>query len=153
VVKLFPPFFSENVKKEGDRLASEVENLKPFKILGVNGEEILIKYVCLETMLDGKIKCILSDVSNNGRGNCWVCGATPTQMSAAKGVHHSFKPSTKGLSLGIAPLHSELRAFDWICKHAFHQGNSKVLELLPFKFGFQFLKNSIFTINIVLAIR
>ena len=121
MVKFCPPFFSENVKKEGDRLAAEVEGLKPFKILGVNGTELTINYVCLETMLDGKIKCILSDVSNNGRANCWICGATPSQMSKPKGVYHDFKPSVKGLSLGISPLHSELRAFDWVCKHAFHQ--------------------------------
>ena len=121
MVKLFPPFFSENVKKEGDRLEAEVESLKPYKFIGVNGNEITVKYVCLETMLDGKIKCILSDVSNNGRANCWICGCTPTQMSKPKGVYHNFKPSIKGLSLGIAPLHSQLRAFDWVCKHAFHQ--------------------------------
>ena len=109
-------------------MAAEVQNLKPYRFIGVNGTEVTVNYVCLETMLDGKIKCILSDVSNNGRGNCWVCGATPSQMSAPKGVYHSFQASIKGLSLGISPLHSELRAFDWVCKHAFHRGNVPLLR-------------------------
>ena len=61
----FPIFFSENVRREGDRLAKEVENLQPFKIIGTNGVEITIKYVCLRTMLDGKIKVYLYKVTNS----------------------------------------------------------------------------------------
>ena len=56
MVKLVYPFFAANVKKEGERLAKEVEDLKPFKLIGKDGVEITIKYVCLRTMLDGKIK-------------------------------------------------------------------------------------------------
>ena len=52
----FTLFFAANVKKEGERLAKEVEDLKPFKLIGKDGVEITIKYVCLRTMLDGKIK-------------------------------------------------------------------------------------------------
>ena len=102
-------------------MAKEVSELKPFTILGLNGTVITVNYTCVSTMLDGKIKAILSDVSNNGRCNCVFCGATPTQMSKARGILHSFKPSPQALQLGIGPLHSMLRAFDWVCKFKFHE--------------------------------
>ena len=102
-------------------MKKEIDELRPFTIIGANGKIITVNYVCIMTMLDGKIKCILSDVSNNGRCNCWICGATPSEMAYLKGIKHDFKPSPKALLLGIAPLHSAMRAFDYICKYKFHE--------------------------------
>ena len=111
-------FFSANVRKEADRLLHNVEELVPLYVPGI---EKPIHYQCLRTMLDGKIKCILSDVSNNGFCNCVICGATPSQMAYPKGERHSFKASPLALSLGPGPLHVRLRTFDYVCKYYFHQ--------------------------------
>ena len=108
--------FSENVRTEGNRLHWEVDHLKNITIPGTN---ISVNYVAAETMLDGKIRCILSEVTNSTQ-SCKICGATPTQMSKPKGVLHSFKPNKDALKRGGSFLHARLRAFDFFCKFKFH---------------------------------
>ena len=108
--------FAEAVRTEGARLQKEIDELEPFQTPFVR-----VEYRCLQTMNDGKVKVILSDVGNNARCNCWVCGATPSEMSKPKGERHNFTANEESLLRGGGPLHTKLRAFDWICKHAFHR--------------------------------
>ena len=112
-----PIFFAENVTAEGNRLQFERQNLQPFT---KPGENYSINYKGAPTMQDGKVCTILSEATNSFQ-SCPCCGATPTQMSKAKGVLHSFKPYPNELEKGIRPLHVKLRAFDYFCKNYFHK--------------------------------
>ena len=64
---------------------------------------------------------IKSMLLTTGYSSCYVCGATPIQMSEPRGVLHSFIPKPGTLSLGIHPLHISMTAFNWFNKTAFHQ--------------------------------
>ena len=110
--------FADKVQAEANRLQNEIDRLQSFYIPGTN---ILVHYRNLHTMIDGKIKVILSEVSNNATCNCWVCGAKPSEMAKPKGTKHSFLPNREALKKGGAPLHTKLRLFDYVCKFAFHQ--------------------------------
>ena len=56
-----------------------------------------------------------------GYGQCYVCGATATQMSEPRGSLHAFIPKPGTLGLGFHPLHVEMNSFRWACKAAFNQ--------------------------------
>ena len=110
--------FADKVRAEANRLQTEIDRLQPFNIPGTN---ILINYNCLHSMLDGKVKVIISEVSNNATCNCWICGAKPSEMAKRRGSRHSFLANRNALLKGGAPLHTKLRLFDYVCKFYFHQ--------------------------------
>ena len=75
---------------------------------------------------------------HTGYAQCYICGATATQMSEPQGVLHWFIPKPGTLMLGIHPLHIEMQAFNWFNKTAFHQDfrNWRCSGIFDIKFFF-----------------
>ena len=115
--KLNKKFFTstENSKAEGNRLMEEVVNLTPYK---VQGTDLEINFICWPSLIDGKVRKNWSDAI--GYVNCLFCGATPTEMSQAKGILHSFKLRINSLPPSFAILHARLRIFVYVCRYYLH---------------------------------
>ena len=90
-----------NSLREGQRLEAKVDNLQSFFM--ESGKEI--KFSCLPTMVDRKVKFTWSQTSA-GLCNCYVCSAKPTEMSQRFG---NFEPDPKALMFGFSNLHVKLR--------------------------------------------
>ena len=86
-----------NVRREYDRLQTEMANLEDFEAI----EGVTFKYWPLPTLMDGKVLCNIYHV---GTQRCPYCGATPTEMTANKLKPVIFKAIKHG-GHGLGPLH------------------------------------------------
>ena len=105
-------YFSEAIKKEGDRLKAEAENMAPI-IVGTHS----IECVGFPTMNDGKVKSILA--GNNLMSRCYLClsGMTTHNFHLSKRRSKHFKVKNKeALKYGFSPLHVRLRSLEWFLK-------------------------------------
>ena len=113
MVKLFLNF-SENSKREGERLKQEAENLPPIL---VQGTDLEITCEGLPTMLDGKVKSVWS--GNDCCNKCYICHCGSAGRNAKLKHRHHPDFSVKNhaaLRYGFSPLHVRMRAFDWFLK-------------------------------------
>ena len=95
-----------NSLKEGKRLEKEASKLKPHHD-HKSGKDI--KFVCLPTEVDGKVKFVWSEKTTSMQ-NCYVCGSKPSELALRNGP---FTPDRKALYFGFSPLHVKMRTFDW----------------------------------------
>ena len=118
-----------------------VQELEPF-LIPFGKTAIPVNLIGHPSLIDGKVCTIWSDFEKFigtlssllligkwfyvfffqiGYAQCYVCGATATEMSEPRGVLHWFIPKPGTLALGLHPLHIEMTGFNWFCKTAFHQ--------------------------------
>jgi hypothetical protein len=112
------PETHENSSREGLRLKTETEKLKPFHD-NQSGKDIT--FTCLPTEVDGKVKFVWSDTTASMQ-NCYVCGQKPSELAKKDG---NFTPNRNALFYGFSNLHVKMRAFDYICKTGMHRDFKK----------------------------
>ena len=106
--------FSENARKEGERLEQEATNAQPYSIPDTN---LQIQFEGLPTMVDGKIKSIWS--GNNCCNKCYLCHSGSMGKDALlqhRRCKHFNVKNRAALRYGFSPLHVRLRALDWFLK-------------------------------------
>ena len=104
------------IRTEKIRVETEIEEMEPLDVPGLN---VKVRHNCHCSMIDGKVRNVLTDVTNSSQ-NCPICGATPLQMSRPRGELHDFEPREGALQYASFGVHSYLRSWAWKNKNRLH---------------------------------
>ena len=100
----------ELIKLEMDNIQEQVRKLIPTKVV-LDGHEIIIKHTLFCTMLDGKVRQVLTETISSQR--CSLCDALPSEMNNLEKI---LKKEVKqdACSFGLSTLHAWTRNMEWV---------------------------------------
>ena len=109
ILKLQNYLPSAVIRSRGNQVKAEIAAMErePFEVPGLN---VKIRHKCCGSMIDGKVRNVLTEVTN-AMQNCPICGATPIQMSRPKGELHNFEPIDGALDYASFGVHAYLRSW------------------------------------------
>ncbi|XP_062559133.1 uncharacterized protein LOC134223925 isoform X1 [Armigeres subalbatus] len=89
-------------------IENQISELVPVKIQLSNDEFVLVDFIFVMSMIDGKVLNYVTDTSS--MSNCPICGATPNVMSDIK-LEAGYESNENALHYGKSPLHAWMRFF------------------------------------------
>lgn len=107
---IFEKETSELIKCEMSNIQKQARKLAPVRIV-VEGREIFVNFTLHSTMLDGKVRQVLTDTVSSQR--CSICAATPTEMNQIELVLKK-PPKTHAYLFGLSTLHAWIRNMEWV---------------------------------------
>lgn len=101
---------SDVIKSEMQDIESQANKLIPAKIV-VEGHEVFVNFTLHCTMLDGKVRQVLTDTISSQR--CSICECTPKEMNKLDIVLQK-PPKTAAYKFGLSTLHAWIRNMEWV---------------------------------------
>lgn len=106
---------TENIKLELANIEEQIQGLEPTKI-NVKGIDIQIKHSLLCTMIDGRVRQVITKTISTQR--CCIYGAPPKEMNNLD-VILKKDVNLGAYQYGLSTLHAWIRCMEWILHIAF----------------------------------
>lgn len=97
-------------------LDEQIRNLKEFRAILL--PQLIIKYICQKTMIDGKISSVLTQISCQ---RCQICGAYSSNMNNLEHLSQ-LKSDINAYEFGFSVLHVRIRFLECILHIAYRLG-------------------------------